>query len=64
MRIVYFETERGDVISFAVNYIVGIQQNHLPTDTPTTVMLLNGQSFRVRNGFDECQQKLISANEN
>ena len=63
MTIVYFENERGDSISFVAHQIVGIQQNRTPTDTPTTVMLANGQAFRVRNGFDDCQQKLIAAGE-
>ena len=61
MRLVYFENDRGDAISLVAHQIVGIQQNRLPTDTPTTVMLLDGQAFRVRNGFDECQQKLMAA---
>ena len=61
MTLVYFENERGDAISFVAQQIVGIQQNRLPTDTPTTVMLANGQAFRVRNSFDDCQQKLMAA---
>ena len=60
MRLVYFENDRGDAISFVAQRIVGIQQNRLPTDTPTTVILLDGQAFRVRNGFDECQQKIMA----
>lgn len=63
MTLVYFENERGDAISFAASQIVGIQQNRLPTNTPTTVLLANGQAFRVRNGFDDCQQKLMTAGE-
>ena len=60
MKLVYFENERGDVITLVVQQIAGIQQNRVPTDTPTTVMLTNGQSFRVRNGFDDCQKKLMA----
>ena len=63
MTLVYFENERGDAISFVASQIVGIQQNRTPTDTPTTVMLMNGQAFRVRNGFDQCEKKLMTAGE-
>ena len=63
MRLVYFENERGDAISFVAQQIVGIQQNRPPTDTPTTVLLANGQAYRVKNGFDDCQQKLMAAGE-
>lgn len=61
MSLVYFESDNGAPIVFVASAIVAIQQNRLPTDTPTTVMLANGSNYRVRNSFDECQQRLLAA---
>lgn len=60
MKLVYFENERGDSLALAASQIIGIQANRTPTETPTTVMMLDGQAFRVRNGFDDCQIRLMA----
>lgn len=60
MKLVYFEDEHGKTIALNPDQIIGIQQNRTPTNTPTTVLLVNGQFIRVRDSLDECERKLLS----
>lgn len=59
MKLIYFDNESRNTIAIVASQIVAIEQNRVPTETPTTVLLSSGERIRVRNGFDECQRRLM-----
>lgn len=62
MPLIYFRDRDGRCLTLDRSRITGLQENRLPSDTPTRVLVdFPPGYFDVRHAFDNAQARLIEA---